>query len=140
VESENIPMEKQDLVKGIAALMESAIATPTEPPEISAAALGTHMADCLMRDIYDPMPTRGVRGILQFQQAHGNREEREKANKTFKDNCDEYEKRFGHDALVERLSRTYIGAYAESINCPVTQVSFSDAINWRSNQPKVQPQ
>lgn len=130
-------MEKQDLVKGIAALMESAIATPTEP---HAEALGKHLADCLKQDIYDPMPTRGVRGILQFQQAHGNREEREKANKTFKDNCDEYEKHFGNAALVERLQRTYIGAYAESINCPVTQVSFSDAINWRSNQPKAQPQ
>lgn len=133
-------MNKQDLVKGIAALMGSAIATPTPEQKDPFEELGRTIGHYLKMDIYDPMPSRGCRGFLQMRQAHGTREEREQADKTFKDNCDVYEKHFGRDVLVKRLTPTYIGAYAESINCPVETVSFSDALNWRSNQAKAQPQ
>lgn len=130
-------MDKQALVNGIAALIEGSAKVPLPPRTESFEEFGKHMAEGLMQLTYDPMPQRGIRGILQLQQAHGTPEERAKADKTFKANCDEFQRLFGNAALVERLKRTYIGAYAESINCPVTTVSFSDAINWRSNQPKV---
>lgn len=133
-------MEKQELVKGIAALMGSAIATPTPEQKDAFEELGKTFAEGINQMTYDPMPSRGVRGFLQMQQAHGTREDRTQADKTFKDNCDVYEKHFGLDALVKRLTPTYIGAYAESINCPVETVSFSDALNWRSNQAKAKPQ
>jgi hypothetical protein len=144
VESENIPMPKQALVKQLGELMKQAASPATSLPterESTFVELGRKMAEDVWQMAYDPMPNaRGIRGIMQLTNAHGTTEQREKADAEFKSNCAEFQTRFGLGALVARLNRTYIGAYADSINRPVETVSFSEALNWRSNQPQVLPQ